>query len=94
MVVRADVGFCRDKISDRKDLSDQIEGTSKVVFLGANGAEVEVECPKVGVQVSGSRPGYRGGQHPVPGLLPVDLRWMRSFLEMANRQTQLLSPAT
>ncbi len=47
VTVRADVGFCRDKISERQDLTDQIEGTSVVVFLGADGAEVPVECPKV-----------------------------------------------
>lgn len=48
VVVRADVGFCRDMISERRDLTDQIEGTSTIIFLGADGAEVSVECPKGG----------------------------------------------
>lgn len=44
---RASVGSCRDKISERRDMIGEIEGTSKIVFLGAEGTEVEVECPKV-----------------------------------------------
>ncbi|PRW57228.1 chloroplast precursor [Chlorella sorokiniana] len=48
VTVRADVGFCRDKISQPQDLRGQIEGTSVVVFLGADGQEVPVECPKGG----------------------------------------------
>ncbi|KAL4451918.1 hypothetical protein ABPG75_007580 [Micractinium tetrahymenae] len=46
LVVRADVGFCRDKISEPKDMRGKIEGTSTIVFLGANGEEIPVECPK------------------------------------------------
>ncbi|KAL4420239.1 hypothetical protein ABPG77_011063 [Micractinium sp. CCAP 211/92] len=46
LVVRADVGFCRDKISEPKDMKGLIEGTSTIVFLGANGEEIPVECPK------------------------------------------------
>jgi hypothetical protein len=48
VVVRADLGSCRDKISERRDMSGEIEGTSTVIFLGADGNEVPVECPKVG----------------------------------------------
>lgn len=48
LVVRADVGFCRDKISEPKDMKGLIDGTSTIVFLGANGEEIPVECPKVG----------------------------------------------
>lgn len=47
LVAHADVGFCRDKVSERTDKMDEIEGTATVVFLGVNGTEVEVECPKV-----------------------------------------------
>lgn len=47
VAVRADVGFCRDKISEPKDMKGLIEGTSTIVFLGANGEEIPVECPKV-----------------------------------------------
>lgn len=47
LTVRADVGFCRDKVSQPQDLRDQIEGTSIVVFLGVDGQQVPVECPKV-----------------------------------------------
>jgi hypothetical protein len=63
-VARADVGFCRDKISDRKDLTGEIEGTAKVVFLGADGAEVEVECPKVrlGPLCGSQRAGWSASQ--------------------------------
>lgn len=46
VAVRADVGFCRDKISEPKDMKGLIEGTSTIVFLGANGEEIPVECPK------------------------------------------------
>lgn len=66
LVVRADVGFCRDKISDRRDMMDEIEGTSTVIFLGANGEEIPVECPKVRPQLRGAsgqaaRKGAMGG---------------------------------
>lgn len=44
----ADVGFCRDKISERRDMLGEIEGTSTVIFLGVDGQEVAVECPKGG----------------------------------------------
>lgn len=44
----AALGSCKDKISERRDRSDEIEGTSTVVFLGADGNEVAVECPKGG----------------------------------------------
>jgi hypothetical protein len=52
LAVRAstDVGFCRDKISERKDMLGEIEGTSTVVFLGVDGAEVPVEVPKVSAE--------------------------------------------
>lgn len=57
VAVRADVGFCRDKVSQPQDLRGQIEGTSIVVFLGVDGQQVPVECPKV-------RQGRRGAVGP------------------------------
>ena len=44
--MRADDGFCRDKIGTPTGPASAAEGTATVVFLGAGGQAVEVECPK------------------------------------------------
>lgn len=47
LVVRADDGFCRDKINEPKARVGVIEGTSTVVFVGAGGEQIEVQAAKV-----------------------------------------------
>lgn len=45
VIVRADEGFCRDKVSSPAG-SVTVDGTSKITFLGAGGQSVTVECSK------------------------------------------------
>lgn len=45
--VRADDGFCRDKIAFPVEKAEGVEGESTLVFLGANGQKVEVQAQKV-----------------------------------------------
>lgn len=45
--VRAEDGFCRDKIAFPTTKTEGIEGESTLVFLGAKGEEVEVQAAKV-----------------------------------------------
>lgn len=45
--VRAEDGFCRDKIAFPTTKVEGVEGESTLVFLGANGQEVEVQAAKV-----------------------------------------------
>jgi hypothetical protein len=47
VVVRADDGFCRDKINLGTPAQVLVDGTATIVFLGAKGQAVEVQCPKV-----------------------------------------------
>ncbi|KAI8105166.1 hypothetical protein M9435_000336 [Picochlorum sp. BPE23] len=44
--VRAEDGFCRDKIAFPTTKTEGIEGESTLVFLGAKGQEVEVQAAK------------------------------------------------
>jgi ferredoxin len=45
VIVRADDGFCRDKVGAPVQ-AVRVEGTSALVFLGAGGHAVEVEARK------------------------------------------------
>lgn len=45
--VRAEDGFCRDKIAFPTTKAEGVEGESTLVFLGAKGQEVEVQAAKV-----------------------------------------------
>lgn len=45
--VQAADAFCKDMVNKPRESNAVVEGVSKVVFLGANGVEVEVECAKV-----------------------------------------------
>lgn len=44
---RATDATCRDLVNEPKRNGEVMEGTSTVTFLGANGKEMPVECPKV-----------------------------------------------
>lgn len=46
---RAEEGFCRDKIAFPANSVGEIEGESTLVFLGAEGQQVEVQGKKVRV---------------------------------------------
>lgn len=46
VVVRAEDGFCRDKVATPIERADGVEGESTLVFLGANGQMVEVQAQK------------------------------------------------
>jgi hypothetical protein len=47
VMVRAADGFCRDKVSLNTGSAVAVEGTATLVFLGANGQQVEVQGAKV-----------------------------------------------
>lgn len=46
IITHAEDGFCRDKVATPVEKAEGVEGESTLVFLGANGQQVEVQAQK------------------------------------------------
>lgn len=46
VIPRAEDGFCRDKVATPVEKAEGVEGEAVLVFLGANGQQVEVQAQK------------------------------------------------